>query len=247
MDLNKETIEKIESMAKATTYRIGNGEYADKELKLIYEFPDRPKSIKFSSLDSIVKAIKTEIERVTVPLFVSVTSPVSVSVFTTYREDMERDVLYSASPDLPNDKIGVWLESEDAIISMRSRFIQNSDSAYVVDLLSSISDEKSVASNDNGMTQTVNVKQGIALQSKKTVKPRVKLAPYRTFLEVEQPESEFLLRMRPGGREKEIPVSVCIFEADGGAWKLQARHNIAEYFNEHLKELIEAGKVVVTE
>lgn len=88
MDLNKETIEKIESMAAATTYRIGNGEYADKELKLIYEFPDRPRSIEFSSLDSIVKAIKTEIERVTVPLFVNVASPVSVSVFTTYREDM---------------------------------------------------------------------------------------------------------------------------------------------------------------
>lgn len=142
MDLNKETIEKIESMAAANTYRIGNVEYADKELKPIYEFPDRPRNIKFTSLDSIVKAIKTEIERVTVPLFVSVTSPVSVCVFTTYREDMERDVLYSASPDLPNEQIGIWIELEDAIISMRSRFVQNSDSAYVVDLLSSISDEK---------------------------------------------------------------------------------------------------------
>lgn len=247
MDLNKETIEKIESMTKATTYRIGNNEYADKELKLIHEYPNRPKGITFSSLDGIVKAIKTEIDRVTVPLFVSVTSPVSVSVFTTYREDMDRDVLYNASPDLPSRQIGTWLESEDAIISLRSQFVQNGDSAYVLDILSSISDEKSVASNDNGMTQTVNVKQGIALQSKKTVKPRVRLAPYRTFLEVEQPESDFLLRMRPGDREKKIPVSICIFEADGGAWKLRAKHNIAEYFNEHLKELIEVGKVVVTE
>lgn len=247
MDMNRDTIEKIESMSAAKTYQIGNKIYADKELNFINNIPDRPDCIRFSSLDGVVKAIKTEIERVVAPVFVSVSSPALVDVFTTYREDMARDKLYASTPDLPRGKIGEWLASEDAIICLRSQFIHNDDTDYVIDLLSSISDEKSVASNDNGVTQTVNVKQGISLQSKKIVKPRVKLAPFRTFLEVEQPESEFLLRVRPGDKEKEIPVSICIFEADGGAWKLQAKHNIAEYFSEHLKDLIEAGKVVVTE
>lgn len=35
------------------------------------------------------------------------------------------------------------------------------------------------------------------------------------------------------------------FEADGGIWKLEAKRNIAEYFNTNLADLIEAGKVVV--
>ena len=38
---------------------------------------------------------------------------------------------------------------------------------------------------------------------------------FRTFLEVEQPESEFLLRVDPDE-------GIGFFEADGGIWKLEA-------------------------
>lgn len=74
----------------------------------------------------------------------------------------------------------------------------------------------------------------------KGVKPIVKLKPYRTFSEVEQPESEFLVRLSDGGR-------VALYEADGGAWKLQARRNVADYLKENLADLIESGDVIVVE
>ena len=35
------------------------------------------------------------------------------------------------------------------------------------------------------------------------------------------------------------------FPADGGVWKLEATRNVAAYFEEALKDLIEAGIVVV--
>lgn len=38
---------------------------------------------------------------------------------------------------------------------------------------------------------------------------------------------------------------VGFFEADGGIWKLEAKSNIAKYFEEHLKDLVDAGNVVV--
>lgn len=62
--------------------------------------------------------------------------------------------------------------------------------------------------------------------------------PFCTFLEVEQPESEFLLRVDPDE-------GIGFFEADGGIWKLEAKKNIADYFKANLADLIEAGKVVV--
>lgn len=34
-------------------------------------------------------------------------------------------------------------------------------------------------------------------------------------------------------------------EADGGIWKLEAKKNIADYFNTNLADLIQAGKVVI--
>ena len=39
--------------------------------------------------------------------------------------------------------------------------------------------------------------------------------------------------------------NVGLYEADGGVWKLEATRNIAGYFEEHLKDLISAGRVVV--
>lgn len=70
--------------------------------------------------------------------------------------------------------------------------------------------------------------------------PIRKLKPYRTFNEVDQPESEFLLRLSEGG-------GVALYEADGGAWKLQARRNVAEYLKNALANLVEAGEVIIVE
>lgn len=96
----------------------------------------------------------------------------------------------------------------------------------------------SVSTNDNGVTQTVEARQGVALNAVVEIKPRVMLRPFRTFLEVEQPESEFLLRVDPDE-------GIGFFEADGGIWKLEAKKNIADYFLKNMGDLIDAGKVVV--
>jgi hypothetical protein len=94
------------------------------------------------------------------------------------------------------------------------------------------------STNDNGVTQTVEARQGVALNAMVEIKPRVMLRPFRTFLEVEQPESEFLLRVDPDE-------GIGFFEADGGIWKLEAKKNIADYFLKNMGDLIDAGKVVV--
>ena len=63
-------------------------------------------------------------------------------------------------------------------------------------------------------------------------KPIVRLSPYRTFREIEQPESQFLLRIRTDDRGN---AEVALFEADGGVWRNEARLRIAEYLKEHIK------------
>ena len=120
----------------------------------------------------------------------------------------------------------------------RSLYIPNDDHAYLLKLISSVSSESKVTSSDNGVTQSVEAKSGIALNSMVQVKPRVALRPFRTFVEVEQPESDFLLRISERGE-------IGVYPADGGVWKLEATRNIAGYFEEALKDLIESGSVVV--
>ena len=49
-----------------------------------------------------------------------------------------------------------------------------------------------------------------------------------------------LLRLKEGG-------GVALFEADGGAWELEARANIANRLREDLAELIQTGVCIVVE
>lgn len=58
----------------------------------------------------------------------------------------------------------------------------------------------------------------------------VVLKPYRTFLEVDQPESAFIFRMKEGHG-----VECAIFEADGGAWMMEAMQNIKAYLEKELE------------
>lgn len=176
-------------------------------------------------------------ERQTISVAVQAKSYKSVEVMTTYLPDFSRNILYRAEADVPGLRTG-FRSREVALIELRSLFIPNEGTAYLLDLLSRMTDENSVSTKDNGVTQTVEARQGVALNALVEVKPRIQLQPFRTFLEVPQPESEFLLRVDPNE-------GIGFFEADGGVWKLEAKRNIADYFEKNLKDLIEAGKVVV--
>jgi len=245
-----EAIEKIVKLATPKTYEIGKDTYTiDSSMRRIEPHVDRVKRIAFSSLDGVVKALKCEINRdeIQKPVFVNVDRHDHVSVFTTYRRDnLGRDSLYEAAPELPLP-FSEWSSHDDAIIMLRSQFEQNGDVEYLLDLLSRLSSDDSVTSEDNGVTQKITATTGVDLKRYETPKARVILAPFRTFLEVGQPESEFLLRIKAGDKEKGVPPKVGIIEADGGAWKLAAKANIANYFRAHLADLIENGDVIVTE
>ena len=91
-------------------------------------------------------------------------------------------------------------DREKALIQLRSLFVPTEDLAYLLTLLSRISKENNVTSTDNGVTQQVEARVGVAILDTVQIKPRVSLQPFRTFLEVEQPESEFLFRLDEDGR-----------------------------------------------
>ena len=239
----KEFIEKIERMAQkenAQLFDIYDRKYSTEQLFEIKKQYDSPRQIILNTLESLSDIIEIELEKAHQPLFVNVDSPTTVNVFSTYHndEDCRRDYVYAAKAELPQIYLNTYLDHESFMIALRSKFIENEDVLYLLDLLSKISDKNSVESDDNGVSQTVKAKKGVVLVENVLVRPKVKLAPFRTFLEVEQPESEFLLRLQEGGQ-------IGLFEADGGAWKLDAKENIKGFLELLLQEEIEAGKVVV--
>ena len=94
---------------------------------------------------------------------------------------------------------------------------------------------------DNGITQEVTIKQGVEL-ALIDLKERYGLMPYRTFVEVEQPLSEFIFRVKDDGQKN---IFCSLHEADGGAWELNAMHSIKVYLENELKEAIEAKRIYI--
>lgn len=220
------------------TKEINGDTYAKEGLRRIAPHVDRPEKITVNGLDSIAKLVRHELDMAeNRPVYIRVAGPRSVEVFTTLDGYMQRDYLYEAVCDAPDFK-GGWQSQEEAIIKLRSAFIPNDGTEYLLDLLSRICKDDSVSSEDNGVSQTVTARQGISLKCFESVRTRVPLRPYRTFTEVEQPESEFILRLDDDGR-------VGLIEADGGAWKMTAKANIAAYFETVLTEEVHSGSVVV--
>lgn len=234
----KEFAQYLVSLKDNKTYDIHGDIYSDRELVRVAPHIDRPARISVSSLDSIVQLVCHELDMFTnLPVFIRAEDARAVSVFTTYDDVMARDNLYRAECDVPGFRDG-FREYEAAIIELRSRFVPGPGVDYLLDLLSRISKDTGVTTSDNGVSQTVEARQGVSLKTMVAVKPRVALRPYRTFLEVEQPESEFLLRLDDNG-------NVGLFEADGGMWRQTAKASILAYFEARLSDEIKAGKVVV--
>lgn len=234
----KEAIEKIERMAAPTTVEIEGSVYSNQELVFVQDKKPMPKCIELTGLDSVCKMVRNEADHVGLQIFIQVKDYRNVSVFTSLDSDEDRLYLYKCAADTPVVTTDRFMDYEKAVIELRSLYIPNDGTDYLLQLLSSISNESRVTSSDNGVTQRIEATNGIALSSMVTVKPRVTLQPFRTFIEVAQPASEFLLRINERGE-------IGFYQADGGVWKLEATRNVAAYFEEKLQDLIDNGTVVV--
>ena len=165
-------IDKIVSLKETKIFEIDGQTYADASLTRIPPHVDRPDCISVSGLDSICKLIRTELEKVGTTIMVQVKSNDTVEVMTTYLSDFSRNTLYRAKADAPGLRTG-FRGREVALIELRSLCIPNEGTACLLDLLSRMTNENSVSTNDNGVTQTVEARQGVALNALVEIKPRV--------------------------------------------------------------------------
>ena len=101
-----EFVEKIISLKDPTIIEVAGQQYANQEFARIKPHVDRPSVYEVTGLDSIVQLLRKEIERVGGFAFVRVASHDQVCVSTSYRADMSRDTLYTATADVPGFRQG---------------------------------------------------------------------------------------------------------------------------------------------
>lgn len=242
----KEAIEKIEELAKPLildkeghTYAVRNDGVTQEIIpEMVYQ-----DCLALNSLDALVQMVRTEGvrgDRSADKLYLSVKDHMTVACFGHPQKDLreERINYYEAqAKDVPGWDGEVKMAFDKAAVALQTRFQDGGDRDYTLTLLSQITCGAKVTYNDIGVATTVVTQKGVSLQQNSTIRPLVKLRPYRTFQEVEQPEGLFLIRIDERG--------ITFTEADGGMWKLAARKTIKAYLEEALKDMIDDGSVVV--
>ena len=202
----KEALQWIVESQQPKIIRDGDWSYTSEKLQRLDE-ELRADPIGMSTLSGLVDYIKSKVDALDDKMLIHVVSPTEVQLISPLDADRQRERLVKVRAELPEITYGRFLNTEPFLISIRANFVQNEGSEAVLRFAGTI--ESALVPNP------------------------VKLRPYRTFIEVQQPESEFIFRMKDCDGE----IGCAIFEADGGAWKREAMKNIKEYLEFELADL----------
>lgn len=239
----KEFIEHIQKTARPLIQDVDCSTFvitADGKASEILPNIFHPDTLPLNSLDALVKLIKTEASEMDTPLYITIPDHMTVRCFGQPDASARyfRQVYYEAkATDVPGWSEKAQLGFEEAQIALRTRFQETEDTLYAMKLLSDICCGAKVVYNDNGIATTITTQKGVALQANAQIRPIIKLKPYRTFQEVAQPESIFLIRVNDRG--------ISFTEADGGMWKLAARETIKAFLEKRLEQEVTEGSVVI--
>ena len=231
--MDKATIDKIEELAMQNrTVEVDGQVFSEHELKPVY-FTPCAERLTVHSLLGFCTYINNGFDGLAKDDVMVVVSGINRAqlVSKLFGKDKSRETFIAAElcevEEFPFEE---FMPQEEFAIKFRSLFVPSTknDTNYVLSFVSKLYGGTSVTTEDDGITQQVGVSRGMSgkFAARESAKPIVKLAPYRTFREIEQPESEFLLRMRLDGNDTP---RVALFEADGGAWRITAMRRIAEY------------------
>lgn len=240
----KEALQYIIGLQKEPYIKDINGStYTDTDLKRINHNP-KAETLGMSTLTSLVDYIRGNIDTMAPKMIIEASSPTRVELYSQLDSDRTREYLVEVNANIPKFNFGNFLDKENFIIGMQAKFLDDiqTDKALVLRFAGTV-EAKSVAQyGDDGVTQKASIKTGIASKSDAVVPNPVLLRPYRTFIEVEQPKSDFIFRMKEG--KYDDGVQCALFEADGGAWKNAAVRNIKEYLENELSEYREQFLII---
>lgn len=231
----KEAIDRIIDLAKPEMFKIGGLDYASKPVVPVK--PPSSKSFDVHTLSGVRDFLVGNPDSLDLNrIIVHVASHQSVHVFSSLGPTWkERDFHVNAALIQKSFLFGSYISTEEMIIALQTYFLRTPTTDTLMKVVGNISDDTSVKTLDDGVSQEVIARAGIARLANMELPNPIVLHPYRTFLEVEQPESRFVFRLK----KKEGGLPVCaLFEADGGNWQLQAIQRVRDWLRVNLPEQV---------
>lgn len=233
----KSAIEKLLSLAPVERFNIEGREYSDTALTPIK--PPVQSSLTVATLTAIEDYFRDNPDSIDLAkAVVHIKSATKVEVMSAVADEwLQRHAYVTASIEHLGFPFGKYLAIENFMIAVQSYFVQDDTTAALLKVVGNLSSDTNVNYNDDGVTQTVTAKVGIAKLANIDLPNPVQLAPFRTFLEVYQPSSPFVFRLK---KSENGPLAL-LEEADGGTWKLECIKRVRD----HLRLVLPTGTIIL--
>ena len=193
-----------------------------------------PSVLEAYTLDGLIEWIKADVNGFfkdpEVKCIVRVASPTAVEVLTPCcGPENKMKQLAKCFYIAPKIIFDSYMDSEEFGIMIQTNFVEDDNQKVVLQLARNLIEDNSEQTADDGISQRVTIKQGIQAVDSVVFKNPAYLRPLRTFTEIDQPVSPFVIRFKEGKK-------AAIFEADGGKWKNVAVRTIGDYLRWQLSE-----------
>lgn len=203
-------------------------------------------TIEVNTLASLVAYVESEIDETTAFVkehdgdnyLIHVENPTTVHLYGRLNGQGRRNRYVTANAVLPSYPFDRFIDMETLNIKLQSMFVQSEERDVLLKVCGSVVEENVQSLNDDGVSQTVVAKTGVATVGKVVVPNPVTLAPYRSFVEVTQVESPFIFRMKEGP-------TAALIEADGGQWRNEAIENVKAHLAKALSEEMANGRILI--
>lgn len=243
MDLTREFLEKVEEMVQPQTLTEGIRTFVDKPMHMLVDEIAADIPLRTNSLSSVADYIKSNADFDALASdgrkIIHVEDEKTVWLYTEMNSFKKRSALLLASAWVSSFPFGQWLSLENFIISVQANFVADEHRDELLSFVATVKQDTGVEQQDDGVTQKVTTRSGVSLSRTSKAPNPVTLRPFRTFSEVEQPESAFVFRIKA----EESGVKAALFAADGEAWRHDAILKIRDYFQVHV--IAEDDSVIV--
>lgn len=226
-------VELGEEGAKPEVLNINGKTYCTKSLTR-YDREEMAEPLKAASLTALVDYLKNEKHELRGNTIIQIVSPEKVKLISSLTKERNRECLFETNTNPNGFKFDTYYSQEDFIINMQAGFQKTEDLLLLLQIAGNVENKATASYGDDGVSQKTTIKKGIASKIDVKVPNPVVLAPYRTYLEVDQPESEFVFRI---GEDRDGSPIFKLVGADGGLWKYEAVEAIKTYLKEELKDI----------
>lgn len=224
----KELAQYIVGLSKPELVDINGKIYSDRNLhRYDYKYPE---PLRFKSIQGFLEYIKSNKDATFHDSFIHIVDYDKIEFLSPLNDDNERELYAVCEPDKIQLVFNRFIDRESFNIMLQTGFESTNDLDMILSYIGNMSDNAVRTIGDNGVSQEITIKQSTKGLIDVVVPNPVVLKPYRTFIEIEPVESKFVFRLKEGGQ-------CSLFEADGGAWKIETMEVLKDYIEDTLADL----------